>query len=551
MRDKTNVLLVYPSFSGPSFWNFRETCELAGARYPAPPLGLITIAAMLPKTWNIRLVDCNVEKLDPSAIDWADLVMTGGMLPQQLETLRVIEKAHEAGKLVAVGGPDPTSSPELYATADFRVLGEAEGVLSQFIAAWEAGETKGDFEAVKFQADVTSTPIPRFDLLKFDNYLFIGVQYSRGCPFTCEFCDIIELYGRVPRTKTTPQMLAELDRLYELGYRGHVDFVDDNLIGNKKAVKAFLPHLIKWQKERRYPFEFSTEASLNMADDTVLLDLLSEAGFFTIFVGIESPDEDVLRVAQKKQNTRRDIAESVHKIYAAGIVVVAGFIVGFDNEGNGVGRTMSVLIEDSMIPVSMVGLLYALPNTQLTRRLEREGRLFVNHDVNVDEGLADQCVAGLNFATLRPRVDILKDYHQVVAATYAPEAFFGRVQEMSRLLKYRKLEGGFNPGRAWVDARRFINFMARSTFRHPKLAMRMWRMIGHGLVTNPQSLPATVKMAMLYAHLGPFSRYICDEIRLMIAAMESGTWVEPETVPANAEIVCGLTRAPEAHGMHA
>lgn len=551
MRSNANVLLVYPSFSGPSFWNFRETCELAGAHYPAPPLGLITIAAMLPNTWNIRLVDCNVETLEPAAIEWADLVMTGGMLPQQLETLKVIDLAHAAGKLVAVGGPDATSSPELYASADFRVLGEAEGVLPQFIAAWESGETKGDFEAPKFQADVTSTPIPRFDLLKFDNYLFIGVQYSRGCPFTCEFCDIIELYGRVPRTKTTAQMLAELDALHELGYRGHVDFVDDNLIGNKKAVKAFLPHLIAWQKARRYPFEFSTEASLNLADDTALLNLLSEAGFFTVFVGIESPDEDVLRAAQKKQNTRRDIAESMHKIYAAGIVVVAGFIVGFDNEGAGVGRTMNALIEDSMIPISMVGLLYALPNTQLTRRLEREGRLYINHDVNVDEGLADQCVAGLNFVTLRPRIDILKDYQQIVATTYAPEAFFGRLHEMSRLLKYRKLEGSLNPGRAWVDARRFVNFMARSTFRHPKLAWRMWRMIGYGLVTNPQSLPATVKMAMLYAHLGPFSRYICVEIQRLITAMEAGAWAEPEIAPAKADAACGIARLPEVHGMHA
>ena len=201
------------------------------------------------------------------------------------------------------------------------------------------------------------------------------MQFSRGCPFTCEFCDIIELYGRVPRTKTNAQMLAELDGLYALGYRGHVDFVDDNLIGNKKAVKAFLPELARWLEEHDYPFEFTTEASLNLADDDELLRLMSEANFFGVFVGIESPDPETLVAMRKKQNTRRNIAESIHRIYAAGMFVTAGFIVGFDSEKASIADAMIELIEDAAIPVAMVGLLYALPNTQLTRRLAKEGRL--------------------------------------------------------------------------------------------------------------------------------------------------------------------------------
>src|SRR5258705_2162758 len=307
-----NVLLVAPRFSGQSFWNFEAACEVYGARFPAPPLGLITVAALLPASWQCRLVKRNTEALRDADLDWADLVMTGGMLPQQPDTLQVIELAHRRGKPAVVGGPDVTSSPEVYVAADFRVLGEAEGVIDEFIEAWNSGQRSGFFEAEKFTVDIRRTPIPRFDLLTRSQYTYFGVQFARGCPFTCEFCDIIELYGRVPRVKTVAQMLAELDALYDAGYRGHLDFVDDNFIGNKKAVKAFLPHLIAWQKERGYPFEFSTEASINIADDEALLALMRAANFFTIFVGIESPDTDTLVSMQKKQNTRRSLVDSVH-----------------------------------------------------------------------------------------------------------------------------------------------------------------------------------------------------------------------------------------------
>ena len=359
-----NVLLIYPRFAGGTFWNFAATCEVFGARYPAAPLGLITVAALLPSAWAMRLVDRNTEELSDGDLAWADLVMTGGMLPQQYDTLEIIDICRAAGKPVVVGGPGVTSGPHIYERADFRVLGEAESIIDKFIAAWEAGAREGVFEAEKFQADVTKSPIPRFDLLKFDHYLHVGVQFSRGCPFTCEFCDIIELYGRVPRAKTNAQMLAELEALYRLGYRGHVDFVDDNLIGNKKAVRSFLLDLRTWLDEHDYPFEFTTEASVNLADDTNLLRVMNEANFVGVFVGIESPDPETLIMAKKKQNTRRSLVESIHKIYAAGLFVHAGFIVGFDSEKDAVADTMIALIEDAAIPVCMVGLLYALPNTQ-------------------------------------------------------------------------------------------------------------------------------------------------------------------------------------------
>jgi len=335
-----NVLMIYPRFGAGTFWNFAAACELFNARYPTTPLGLITVAALLPRTWTVRLVDRNIEELADGDLEWADLVMTGGMLPQYFDTIAIIELCRTRGKPVVVGGPGVTSVPQLYSKANFQVLGEAEGIIDKFVEAWDAGASDGVFEAEKFTIDVTKSPVPRFDLLKVEHYLYVGVQFSRGCPFTCEFCDIIELYGRVPRAKTNAQMLHELETLYRLGYRGHVDFVDDNLIGNKKAVKAFLPELKTWLEQHNYPFEFTTEASLNLADDADLLKLLNEANFIGVFMGIESPDTSTLIAMRKKQNTRRDIAQSIHMIYAAGLYVTAGFIVGFDSERGSVANQL-------------------------------------------------------------------------------------------------------------------------------------------------------------------------------------------------------------------
>src|SRR5271170_7175999 len=433
MRKSPNALLVFPKFNPNSFWNLQTVCDIWGARCPAPPLGLITVAALLPPSWNLRLVNRNAEELTDADFAWADLVMTGGMLPQQDDALEIIELCRRRGKPAAIGGPDAMSTPDTYRHADFLVLGEAEGLIDRFVAAWSAGAEGGVFEGVKFQADVTASPTPRFDLLKFEHYLYIGVQFSRGCPFNCEFCDIIELYGRVPRAKTNEQMLTELDTLYRLGHRGHVDFVDDNLIGNKKAVKSFLPELKSWLDRHDYPFEFTTEASLNLADDGELLRLLNAANFIGVFIGIESPDSDTLIAMRKKQNTRRDIVQSVHKIYAAGLYVTAGFIVGFDSERGSIADAIVTLIEDAAIPVCMVGLLYALPNTQLTRRLASEDRL---HPELLSDGVVgmDQCTQGLNFDTLRPRSEILSDYKRVLEKVYEPAAYAGRLQRLERLL---------------------------------------------------------------------------------------------------------------------
>lgn len=527
----TRVLMLNPRFNPGSFWNYSQTCELLGAKYPAPPLGLITVAAMLPPDWPVRLIDCNTEAVTEADILAADLVMIGGMLPQQFDALRLIDLAQGLGRPVVMGGPDVTSSPHVYARAAFRVLGEAEGILADFIAAWREGARGGTFEAPRFQADVTTAPTPRFDLLRLQDYAHLNLQFSRGCPFTCEFCDIIELYGRKPRTKTTAQMLAELETLRRTGYRGHVDFVDDNLVGNKKALKAFLPALIDWQRRHGYPFEFSTEASLNLADDPELLESLRQARFFAVFVGIESPDPETLRQMQKKQNTRRSIPDSVHRLHQAGLLVVGGFIVGFDSEKEGVAEGIVQLIREAAIPAAMVGLLYALPNTQLTRRLEKEGRLHPAHDtVDPENLLGDQCTSGLNFDTLRPRAEVLQDYRDVVARIYTPEAFFERLLSLGLGLRIRA------PGHLALrdlprDLGRFLRLTLYLRRQPPAMRQGFWRVLRRVAWANPGALKAVITMAALYTHLGPFSGYVVGRIDQQIADVAAGRWRKPRPQP--------------------
>jgi radical SAM superfamily enzyme YgiQ (UPF0313 family) len=530
MRAKaSNVLLVFPRFNPNSFWSLRGVLDVIGVRCPAPPLGLITLAALLPQTWDFRLIDRNAEELTDADLNWADLVMTGGMLPQQPDTLYVIDLCRSRDIPVVVGGPDVTSSPHIYGNANFRVLGEAEGIIEKFVAAWTGGAMAGMFEATKFTADVTKSPIPRFDLLNTKNYIYVGVQFSRGCPFNCEFCDIIELYGRVPRTKSNEQMLAELDMLFHLGYRGHVDFVDDNLIGNKKSLKRFLPALQQWQEKRGYPFSFSTEASINLADDAELLRMMREANFFAVFVGIETPNSDTLKLIQKKQNTRRSLADSVHKIYAAGMVVTAGFIIGFDNETSSVSEAMIDCVKATSIPVCMIGLLAALPNTQLTRRLQKEGRLFRDYEI-VDASQGCQCTIGLNFWTLRPRRDIIEDYQIVLQSVYDAAAYFERVRTVGRALNC-------------PDVRRRLHFkrsellqLARVVWhmgiRTPGLRRYFWGTFIDCAWHNPEAMDQVIRLMALYLHLGRFSLYVIGELNSLTKRIDAGEWnVPPAIIP--------------------
>ena len=475
------------------------------------------MAALLPGDWEVRLVDRNVEELAASDLAWSDVVMIGGMMPQRRDALAVVDLAHAAGKPVVVGGPDVTESPEAYAHVEYQVRGEAEEILSRFVSDFEAGAGRGTYVPAAFP-DVTRSPVPRFDLLRLDRYLHVGVQFSRGCPFDCEFCSVIELNGRRPRTKTLEQMCAELDALHALGHRGHVDFVDDNLIGSKKAAKPLLRGLAAWNARRGHPFEYTTEASLNLADDAALLDLLREANFFAIFVGIETPDPAALVEAHKLQNTRRDIAESIHKIHRAGIFVNAGFIIGFDAERASVAVEMEACIEATSIPVCMVGLLYALPGTQLARRLQAEGRLHADTFV-VEEDDADQCTSGLNFMTVRPRGEMLSDYRTVIDRIYRPEAFFGRVRRVCRELDRSRHRLRVPLRHVLRDLRAFGRIAARLGWRDRGVRRWFWGALLDCLLHNPRALRIGVSFAALYLHYGPFSRWLVDRLDGQIAEL--------------------------------
>jgi radical SAM superfamily enzyme YgiQ (UPF0313 family) len=526
MASPCRVLLVYPKFIPNSFWNYTEACELVGAKYPAAPLGLITVAALCPKEWDFRLINRNTEELTDADLDWADLIMIGGMLNQQPDFIYLIDLAHLHNKPVVVGGPDVSSSPHLYANADFQVIGEAEHIMADFIAAWERGERKGVFTAEKFKIDMTQSPLPRYDLLKLEQYLYIGIQFSRGCPFTCEFCDIIELYGRVPRTKTQDQIFAELQALYDVGYRGHVDFVDDNFIGNRKHVRPMMPKLKEWLEKHDYPFEFTTEASINIADDDDMLKAMKDANFFGIFVGIESPDPETLIQMRKKQNTKRNIAESIHKIYGYGMFVTAGFILGFDTEKISVANSMTDFIEECCVPICMVGLLYALPGTQLTRRLEKEGRLHKGHDIMRVEQAGDQCTLGCNFDTKRPLRDILTDYRTVLASVFSPQAYAGRLSRLSTMLdrsdRPTKLADGD------IRKNHGVDLLYQVINRLPEAREPFWKVFVEVGKKNPGALRQIVTMMAIYLHLGPFSKHVISEIDRRIAELDAAA---PEMVP--------------------
>ncbi len=521
LSELKKVLLLHPKFSPHGFWNYREVCNLVGAKYPASPLGLITMAALLPSEWEIELVDLNTRELEDRRIDGADLVFLGGMLPQQAEILRLIERVHSRGKKVVVGGPDPTSQPERYRSADYLVLGEAEASLPLFLEDLERGAPSGVYEAEK-RPDMAASPVPRFDLLDFSDYIMIGVQFSRGCPFNCEFCDIVELYGRIPRTKSPGQIVEELEALYRLGHRGHVDFVDDNFIGNKKRAVEILRAVLEWSESRGRPFFFSTEASLNLADDDEILSLMEKLDFRYVFVGVESPDQPVLESAGKTSNLRRDMVKDLEKIYRRGIVVNAGFILGFDGEDDGIGARIVDFIRRGRICMAMVGLLYALPNTRLTRRLRREGRLFEDFDVRAQSAAedVDQTTSGINFRTERPRERILEDYLFILREVYSRRDYFDRCLALARSLRVKPK---FRPPLRVLlrYGRGFFLATVKLGFR-PSTAYYWWRNLLVVLFTRPSSLETLVNLMAMYLHFGKQAAYLRGIMESKLEGLRAG-----------------------------
>ena len=411
------VLLVNPEFPD-TYWSFRHALPFEGKRCAFPPLGLLTVSRLLPQSWKRRLVDLNVQSLKTSDIEWADIVFASAMLVQKDSLRHIVETCKARGKSVVVGGPYVTTTVEDLPGADHVFLGEAETTLPQFVQDLEHGVSKRSYQAAE-RPPLSITPVPDFELADLKRYSAMSVQYSRGCPFQCEFCDIIEIYGRVPRTKSNQQMLAELDALLRLGWRGTVFIVDDNFIGNKKNVRLLLPELAEWQERNGHPFTLLTEASVNLAEDSELLAGMQRAGFQRVFLGIETPVEESLKEAQKSQNTRRDLLDSVKKIQSYGMEVMAGFIVGFDNDPEDIFERQIRFIRESAIPLAMVGLLTALPDTQLWRRLEREGRL-------LGEASGNNTNCSLNFV---PRMDparLIEGYQSIMRTIYSSREYYER-----------------------------------------------------------------------------------------------------------------------------
>jgi hypothetical protein len=461
---------------------------------------MITLAAILPQSWGMKLVDMNTGELKDSDIDRADLVFIGGMLPQQIHFLKLVDRVHARGKKVVAGGPDPTSQPEIYREADYLVLGEAEHTIKPFLEDLERGAESGTYLPGEERPDITQSPVPRFDLLRPEDYLMVGVQATRGCPFNCEFCDIIELYGRVPRVKTPEQSVNELDALYRLGYRGLVDIVDDNFIGNRAKIKSILRAVREWSILHDYPFFFSTEASINLADDEELMQLMQDVDFRYVFIGIESADEGVLESTQKKPNLHRKFMEDLLKIYCHGMVVNGGFIIGFDGETSHSARRIADTVHHGKICMAMIGLLYALPRTQLTRRLTRENRFdrMVDQLDHMNESDIDQTSSGLNFVTKRDRSEILSDYMYVLRQVYSRKAYFDRCLKLGLVLR-RKTQHKMSWQEKRIALRAFLRLVLKLGLK-PRTFYYFWRNLIIMLAVRPSSVEETVNLMAMYLH---------------------------------------------------
>lgn len=508
VTSKTKCLLVYPEFSKFSSLNYVDVCEIIGAKYPTQPLGLLTVAALLPQHWQFKLIDINVEPLLDEHFDWADIICTGGMISQQPGIHAVIKKAHQLNKKVIVGGPEPTSQPTMYEIADYLVLGEGENTIPDLLEDLRNNIPVGVYKAVEL-ADLNKSVVPRFDLIKFADYLMMGLQFSRGCPYNCEYCNVIELFGKKPRTKSTKQVISELQSIYDFGYRGHIFFVDDNLFGSRKSIEELLRAIKNWSIINKYPFYFGAEATINLADDDKLLKMVRDVDFRYLSIGIETPEDEILAMTQKHQNVNKPITQIVKKIYSYGIVVDASFILGFDNENNQTADKMIDCIQDAGICMAMVGTLTSLPNTQLEQRLKSEGRLFEEGTTIKDNNIKiDQMSSGLNFITKRPRIDILKDYVKIIESIYNPVNYYKRLTLMGLSLKR---DNKHKP--EFIELLNILKAFYRVCLKigfNKTTGKLFWELFITILFRNPKALELSVGMATMFIHFYKHSQFIIN-----------------------------------------
>ena len=519
------ALLIYPVFPQ-TFWSYDKILELVDRKVLLPPLGMLTVAGILPQEWEFKLVDRNIREVTEAEWDWAELVIFSAMIVQKQDLLEQIKEAKERNKLVAVGGPYSTSLPDepKAAGADFLILDEGEITLPLFVEAIARGETSGTFRATE-KPDVTTTPIPRYDLLELDAYDSMSVQFSRGCPFQCEFCDIIVLYGRKPRTKEPAQLLKELDYLYELGWRRSIFMVDDNFIGNKRNVKLLLRELKVWQEEHQYPFDFNTEASVDLAADEELMELMVQCNFNAVFLGIETPDESSLQLTKKFQNTRSSLAETVDKMIQAGLRPMAGFIIGFDGEKKGAGQRIINFVEEAAIPTAMFGMLQALPLTALWSRLEQEGRLRDSTRKDINQTTL------MNFVPTRPIEDIAREYIEAFWTLYEPKTYLDRVYRCFLKLGAFKHETAFTMP-SWVDLKALAIVVWRQGVKR-NTRFLFWHHLFSIMRRNPGVWEHYLTMCAHNEHFLEYRQIVKDEIEAQLEEFKR----QEKLLQANAEKV--------------
>jgi radical SAM superfamily enzyme YgiQ (UPF0313 family) len=502
MLINKKILLIYPEYPD-TFWSFKHALKFVAKKAAFPPLGLLTVAAMLPREWDLKLVDMNTSRLSDKDIRWADMVFISAMVVQKDSAKSVIKRCKKLGATVVAGGPLFTTQYEQFSCVDHFVLNEAETTLPLFLEDLEKGCPRKMYSSI-VRPDIKTTPLPRWDLVRKKKYSSMVVQYSRGCPYDCEFCDIVVLNGHMPRTKGREQMLRELDALYATGWRDSVFIVDDNFIGNKKKLKSeVLPAIIQWSQKRHFPFSFHTQTSINLADDAELIDLMVRANFNMVFIGIESPNKDSLAECGKSQNSSRDLIASVKKLQHAGLEVQGGFIVGFDSDPQSIFQDIINFVQNSGVVTAMVGLLNAPSGTRLHKRLEKENRLTGDFSGNNTD-------ISINF---EPRMNInrlIEGYRKIVSTIYSPREYYSRVKTFLR--EYR-------PQRPKISITKAQNLRAflRSLWVlgvQGKERWHFWNLLLWTAFKRPRSFSLSVSMAIYGFHFRKIAEATIRQLQL-------------------------------------
>jgi len=492
-----SILMIYPEIPI-TYWSFTHALKYTRAKTSYPPLGLMTIAAMLPGEYSIKLIDMNVQPLLEKDIKDADMIFISAMIVQKESFENVIHRVKKYNKTIVAGGPYPSSACKNLYGVDHIIVNECESTLLKFMKDFEKGCAERVYRSDEYP-DITTTPTPRFDLIDHKNYYSMMLQFSRGCPFSCEFCDIIEMFGRKPRTKKPEQFINEMNSLYETGFRGSLFIVDDNFIGNKANCRELLKQIIPWQRDRKFPFSLYTEASMNLADDEELMTFMVDAGFNMVFAGIESPSIESLAEAHKIQNMRTDLSEGVRKMQQKGLEVTGGFIVGFDNDPDDIFDRQFNFIQAAGIPVAMVGLLQAFPGTQLYERLKKEGRLTGETSGNNTHNL------DLNFTSRMDEARLREGYKELITQLYNPDNYYIRCKNLIKRLPVNDFRGRSVGLEDIVILLKFVAKNMHSAGGRKHLRFLLWTLLNYRKL-----FPDAVRLSLMGEHLISITRDLVE-----------------------------------------